>query len=94
MRRIAALVVVTGVYVLVALAALGTQPWQDFADRNRRAGHLGQRHAWRMGQHDLAAGAVVSIFTVTLVTTMARPDPVRDGATAVTGAVRERIRAP
>ncbi len=30
---IAALVAVTGVYVLVALAALGTQPWQDSQSR-------------------------------------------------------------
>ena len=28
---IAALVIVTSVYVLVALSALGTQPWQNFA---------------------------------------------------------------
>ena len=30
---IAALLIVTSVYVLVAVAALGTQPWQEFANQ-------------------------------------------------------------
>ncbi len=34
-RALIAAVVVTGVYVLVALAALGTQPWQDFAQSRK-----------------------------------------------------------
>jgi amino acid transporter len=66
----AALATVTTVYVLVALAAVGTQPWQDFA---------GQQDAGlatildKVTHHGLAgtilcAGAVISIFTVTLIT--------------------------
>lgn len=66
----AALVIVISVYVLVALAALGTQPWQDFAHQ-QDAGLATilenvTHGAW--AGTILAAGAVVSIFTVTLVT--------------------------
>lgn len=67
---IAALVVVTGVYILVALAALGTQPWQDFgAQENAGLATILDnvtRGTW--AGTILAAGAVISIFTVTLVT--------------------------
>ncbi|WP_421845145.1 amino acid permease [Mycobacterium sp.] len=67
---IAALVIVTSVYVLVALAALGTQPWQHF--ENQREAGLATildrvTHGTWAGTI-LAAGAVISIFTVTLVT--------------------------
>lgn len=67
---ISALVIVTGVYVLVALAAIGTQPWRDFG-RQQEAGLATildnvTRGMW--ASTILAAGAVISIFTVTLVT--------------------------
>ncbi len=67
---IAALVIVVATYVLVTLAALGTQPWQDFAAQ-QDAGlatildHV--THGTWAGTL-LAAGAVISIFSVTLVT--------------------------
>lgn len=68
---VAALVIVTGVYGLVALAALGTQPWQQFAGQ-KEAGLAtildNVTHGW-WASTILAAGAVISIFTVTLVTT-------------------------
>ena len=67
---IAALVVVTAVYVLVALSALGTQPWQAFAGQEDAglATILDNvtHHSW--ASTILCAGAVISIFTVTLVT--------------------------
>ncbi|ULL11453.1 amino acid permease [Mycobacterium liflandii] len=67
---IAALFVVTGVYVLVAFAALGTQPWQMFAGQEEAglATILDNvtHSAW--ASTVLAMGAVISIFTVTLVT--------------------------
>ncbi|WP_438269154.1 amino acid permease [Mycobacterium simiae] len=67
---IAALATVVIVYVLVALAALGTQPWQEFAGQENaglatildKVTHRG----W--ASTILCAGAVISIFTVTLVT--------------------------
>ncbi|BBX72980.1 amino acid permease [Mycobacterium shinjukuense] len=67
---IAALFVVTGVYVLVAFAALGTQPWQDFAGQEEAglATILDNVTHGRWASTVLAAGAVISIFTVTLVT--------------------------
>lgn len=67
---IAALFVVTGVYVLVALAALGTQPWRDFAGQEEAglATILDNVTRGRWASTILAAGAVISIFTVTLVT--------------------------
>ena len=67
---IAALVIVTVVYVLVALAGLGAQPWQDFAQQ-QEAGLAtildNVTHGIWAGTI-LAAGAVISIFTVTLIT--------------------------
>ncbi|TAM72184.1 amino acid permease [Mycobacterium sp.] len=67
---IAALLTVTTVYVFVALAALGAQPWQDFAGQ-QEAGLATilqnvTRSSW--ASSILAAGAVISIFSVTLVT--------------------------
>lgn len=67
---IAALLTVTGVYVFVAVAALGAQPWQRFAGQ-QEAGLATildnvTHHSW--AGTVLAAGAVISIFSVTLVT--------------------------
>ncbi|GKU36232.1 amino acid permease [Mycobacterium montefiorense] len=67
---IAALAIVTAVYVLVALAALGSQPWQDFAGQEDAglATILDKvtHHGW--ASTILCVGAVISIFTVTLIT--------------------------
>ena len=67
---LAALAIVTTVYVLVALAALGTQPWQDFAGQQEAglATILDNVTHGRWASTVLAAGAVISIFSVTLVT--------------------------
>ncbi|WP_416362180.1 amino acid permease [Mycobacterium sp.] len=67
---IAALAIVTSVYVLVALAALGTQPWQNFAAQEEAglATILDNVTHGQWASTILAAGAVISIFTVTLVT--------------------------
>ncbi|SPM36014.1 Amino acid transporter, partial [Mycobacterium rhizamassiliense] len=67
---IAALMVVTAVYVLVALAALGTQPWQAFAGQEDAglATILSNVTHGSWASTILCAGAVISIFTVTLVT--------------------------
>ena len=67
---VAALVIVTSVYVLVALAALGTQPWRDFATQQDAglATILDNVTHGKWASTILAAGAVISIFTVTLVT--------------------------
>lgn len=66
---IAALLTVTGMYVLVALAALGTQPWQDFAGQQEAglATILDNVTRGMWASTILAAGAVISIFSVTLV---------------------------
>ena len=66
---IAALVTVTGVYLFVALAALGTQPWQDFAGQQEAglATILDNVTRGMWASTILAAGAVISIFSVTLV---------------------------
>lgn len=67
---IAALIVVTSVYVLVALSALCTQPWQDFAAQQDAglATILDKVTHGMWASTILSAGAVISIFTVTLVT--------------------------
>lgn len=67
---VSALIVVTGVYILVALAALGTQPWQNFAAQENAglATILDNVTRGTWAGTILAAGAVISIFTVTLVT--------------------------
>ncbi|BBX62286.1 amino acid permease [Mycobacterium saskatchewanense] len=66
---IAALVTVTTVYILVALAALGTQPWQAFAGQEEAglSTILENVTHGRWAPTVLAAGAVISIFSVTLV---------------------------
>ncbi|OCB36461.1 amino acid permease [Mycobacterium malmoense] len=66
---IAALLTVTGVYVFVAVAALGTQPWQDFAAQQEAglATILDNVTRGDWASTILAAGAVISIFSVTLV---------------------------
>jgi amino acid transporter len=66
---IAALAIVTSVYVLVALAALGTQSWRDFAAQQEAglATILDNVTHGRWASTILAAGAVISIFSVTLV---------------------------
>lgn len=67
-----ALVIVIVVYLFVAVAAVGAQPWQDFADEDQQAAGLSVILADVLGAPwpatVLAAGAVVSIFSVTLVT--------------------------
>jgi APA family basic amino acid/polyamine antiporter len=67
---IAALVIVAGTYVLVALAALGTQPWQKFGEQQEAglATILDNVTHGIWASTILAAGAVISIFSVTLVT--------------------------
>ncbi|MGA7052943.1 MAG: amino acid permease [Mycobacterium sp.] len=67
---IAALLIVTSFYVLVAVAALGTQPWQDFAAQQDAglATVLDNVTRGNWASTILAAGAVISIFSVTLVT--------------------------
>jgi APA family basic amino acid/polyamine antiporter len=66
---IAALVTVTTVYLLVALAALGTQPWQKFAGQQEAglATILEEVTHGSWAGSILSAGAVISIFSVTLV---------------------------
>ena len=65
---------VTAVYVLVTMAALGTQPWQDFGGQEAGLAtildQVTKAHYWGTV---LAAGAVISIFSVTLVVPTARP---------------------
>ena len=67
---IAALLIVTGFYVLVGLSALGTQPWQTFAAQQDAglATVLDNVTHGKWASTILAAGAVISIFSVTLVT--------------------------
>jgi len=66
---IAALLIVTSVYVLVAIAAIGAQKWEMF---DGQAAGLAQILDDVTGSTSwstvLAAGAVISIFSVTLVT--------------------------
>lgn len=65
---IAALLIVTGVYVIVAVAALGSQPWQDFGGQQADLAVILDRITGNIGGSTvLAAGAVISIFSVTLV---------------------------
>lgn len=67
---LAALFIVTGVYVLVAFAALSTQPWQAFQGQEEAglATILDNVTHGTWAGSILAGGAVISIFTVTLVT--------------------------
>jgi amino acid transporter len=66
---IAALLTVTSVYILVAVAALGTQPWGDFVTQQEAglATILDNVTRGKRASTILAAGAVLSIFSVTLV---------------------------
>lgn len=65
---LAALVTVTTVYVVVTVAALGAQPWQDFESQEAGlATILDKVTSTNYWGTVLAAGAVVSIFSVTLV---------------------------
>lgn len=66
---IAALLIVTTFYILVAVAALGAQPWQDFegqseAGLSKILEIVTGTPVWAT---ILAIGAVISIFSVTLV---------------------------
>lgn len=67
-----ALAVVVGVYLFVAIAAIGAQPWRDFEDPEQHSAGLAVVLGDVLGASwpatVLAAGAVVSIFSVTLVT--------------------------
>jgi len=66
---ILALVIVTGAYLLVATAAVGAQPWTEFAGQDAGLAVI-LRHitgqAWP--SIVLSLGAIVSTFSVTLVT--------------------------
>ena len=68
---IGALVAVIALYVLVAVAALGTQPWTAFSDPEQGEAGLSRILENVTGTTwpgtVLAAGAVISIFSVTLV---------------------------
>ncbi len=66
---IAALVIVTTVYLAVALAALGSQAWPDFAGQQEAglATILDTVTHAKWASTILAAGAVISIFSVTLI---------------------------
>lgn len=64
-----ALLIVTTVYVLVALAAVGAQPWQKFDGQEAGLAQiLYEVTGSSVPATILAAGAVISIFSVTLVT--------------------------
>ena len=66
---IAALLTVTAVYILVTLAALGAQQWGDFKGQSAGlATILDTVTGANYWGTVLAAGAVISIFSVTLVT--------------------------
>ncbi len=65
---IAALVIVTGVYVLVAVTALGAQPTADFEGQEAGLSAILENILGASWPGTLvAAGAVISIFSVTLV---------------------------
>ncbi len=68
----AALVVVVAIYVLVALAGVGSQPLADFSSEDQQSAGLSVILTNITGSTIpgtvLAAGAVISIFSVTLVT--------------------------
>ena len=66
---IAALLIVTSIHLLVSVAALGAQPWQDFKGEEAvLAVILDHITGNTAGGTIVAAGAVISIFSVTLVT--------------------------
>ena len=67
-----ALATVVVVYLFVAVAAVSAQPWQDFSDPEQQSAGLAVILGDVLGANWpatlLAAGAVISIFSVTLVT--------------------------
>jgi basic amino acid/polyamine antiporter, APA family len=64
-----ALLIVTGIHVLVSVAAMGSQPWQDFKGEEAvLAVILDHITGNTAGSTLVSAGAVISIFSVTLVT--------------------------
>src|SRR6476620_4785439 len=67
-----ALAIVTAIYILVAVSALGTQPWEEFGDAAQGEAGLAKILQDVVGATwpgtILSAGAVISIFSVTLVT--------------------------
>ena len=67
-----ALATVVAVYLFVAVAAVGAQPWTDFEDPEQQSAGLAVILGDVLGAQwpatVLAAGAVISIFSVTLVT--------------------------
>jgi APA family basic amino acid/polyamine antiporter len=66
---IAALVIVTSIHVIVSVAALGAQPWQDFKGEEAVLAVILDHITGNIaGGTIVAAGAVISIFSVTLVT--------------------------
>jgi amino acid transporter len=66
---IAAMLIVTGFYILVAVAAMGGQSWQDFKGQEADLAAILEHITGNVvGSAILAAGAVISIFSVTLVT--------------------------
>ena len=73
---IAAPITVTAIYLLVTFAAIGAQNWTEFRrPEGRSRGHPRSRHRWApLGHSSLPAGAVISIFSVTLVTLYGKPE--------------------
>jgi basic amino acid/polyamine antiporter, APA family len=66
---IAALLIVTGIYILVTFAALGAQDWKGFEGQEAGLAQILDDVTGFQGWSTvLAAGAVISIFSVTLVT--------------------------
>ena len=64
-----ALLIVTAIHVLVSVAALGAQPWQEFRGEEAvLAVILDHITGNTLGSTLVSAGAVISIFSVTLVT--------------------------
>ncbi|KAA5827097.1 amino acid permease [Saccharopolyspora hirsuta] len=62
-------VIVTSIYLLVAIAGIGAQPWQDFEGQDAGlAAILGNLTGSGWPAIVLAAGGVISIFGVTLTT--------------------------
>ncbi len=64
-----ALLIVTGIQLLVVVAAMGSQPWQEFSGEEAvLAVILDHITGNTAGSTLVSAGAVISIFSVTLVT--------------------------
>jgi amino acid transporter len=97
---IAALLIVTTIHLLVSVAALGAQPWQDFKGEDAvLAVILDHITGNTVGSTIVAGGAVISIFSVTLVTLYGQTRILftmgRDGLLPSTFAkVNARTRAP